>query len=338
MKKIGTFLKNTIAEEYKFIIILLAFYIILQIPVNYYIITGGGTSDVASRIQVEEGYSSKGSFNISFVTELQRANVFSYLLSYVIPGWDRESAEIYKYSSNESLKDIEFRSDLDLKTANGTATYWAYTLAQKEVSEISSKIFVITSYEEYPNPLKVGDQILSIDDHSYETVDEYKDYLQTKSVEDTITVKVLRNQKEKILETSLYQYEDYLILGVSLQIVKEYETNPTVSIRFNDSESGPSGGLITTLEIYNQLVKKDITKGYRIAGTGTIEEDGSIGQIGGIEHKILGAADDHVDIFLSPDGENYEDAMAYKKEKNLKIKIVKVKTIQEAIEILENLS
>ena len=35
---------------------------------------------------------------------------------------------------------------------------------------------------------------------------------------------------------------------------------------------GPSAGLMFTLEIYNQLVEDDLTRGHEIAGTGTINE------------------------------------------------------------------
>ena len=40
-----------------------------------------------------------------------------------------------------------------------------------------------------------------------------------------------------------------------------------------------------TLEIYNQLVDEDLTRGHEIAGTGTINEKGEIGPIGGIQQK-----------------------------------------------------
>ena len=93
-------------------------------------------------------------------------------------------------------------------------------------------------------------------------------------------------------------------------------------------------GLITTLEIYNRLIKKDITKGLKIAGTGTIEEDGSIGEIGGVKYKILGAAKDKADIFIVPEG-NYKEAKQYIKDKKIKIKLIKVSTIKETIEKLE---
>ena len=50
---------------------------------------------------------------------------------------------------------------------------------------------------------------------------------------------------------------------------------------------GPSAGLMFTLEIYNQLVEDDLTRGHEIAGTGTINEKGEVGPIGGIQQKWL---------------------------------------------------
>ena len=135
MKKIFSYIVNTIIDEYKFIIALLLLFIIFEIPVNYYIVIGGGTSDVSSRIKVEDKFNSNGSFNISYVEEL-KGTVLTYLLSYIIPSWERESADDYKYNEKESIDDIEFRSDLDLLYSNGNATYWAYNLADKEIKKI----------------------------------------------------------------------------------------------------------------------------------------------------------------------------------------------------------
>ena len=336
MKKFIEVLKDTLKEEYKFIIVLIIIYCISQIPLNYYIVVGGGTSDVSSRIKVTDKYESKGSFNISYVTEL-KGTLITYGLSYIIPTWEREDANNYKYNTDESIKDIEFRSDLDLTDANEKAKYWAYTLADKEIKEKSSKLYIITVLEGFDTALKVQDQVLSMDGNSYEDFREYQKYLQTKNENDVIEVKVLRNNKEKVVKTKLYKYKDRLMLGVGLQNVKEYNTNPKVDIKFKRSESGPSGGLITTLEIYNQLTEKDLTHGYKIAGTGTIEADGTIGEIGGIEHKILGAVDDDSDYFLAPAGDNYKDAVKYQKNKKLKIKIIKVENIEDAIAKLEKL-
>ena len=336
-KKLLHEIKEVIKEEYKFIITLLLIYIILNIPLNYYITVGGGISDVSSRIHVTDSYKSKGSFNISYVTQLN-GNVITYLLSYVIPSWERESTSNYKYTTEESLEDINFRGDLDLRTANGTATYWAYTLANKSLKEITSKMYVIVVFnDEYETNLKVQDEIVSIDGKTYESLNEYKKLIQSKKAGDTIEVKVIRNNQAMTLDVPLYDSEGITVLGVGLQYVKEYDTDPPVNIKFKSSESGPSGGLITALEIYNQLTKDDITNGYKIAGTGTLEPDGTIGPIGGIKYKIIGAEADKADYFLAPAGENYEEAKKYIKDNNYKIKLIEVKTIEDAIKKLEGL-
>ncbi len=335
MKKLARNTIELIKEEYKFLLFLILLYFILQVPLNYYIITGGGTSDISSRIEVKDAYKSKGSLNISYVTELP-GTVMTYLLSYIIPTWERENANLYKYSKEESTADISFRNDLDLKTASSQATYWAYTLANKELIKTNSDLYVITIFEGYNTPLKVGDKIKSMDNYSYETIEEYRNYIQTKKENEEVTIKIERDNKTKEIKSKIYSYKDHLILGVGLQFLNEYKTDPKVKINFKARESGPSGGLITTLEIYNQLTKKDITKGLRIAGTGTIEENGTIGEIGGIEHKILGAENDNIDIFLVPSGNNYKTAKKYKKQKKLKMKLIEVKTIQDALIKLEN--
>ena len=336
LKKLVTEIKNTIIEEYKFIICLIVLYIIFQIPLNYYIVVGGGISDVSSRIKVENKYKSKGSFNISYVSEL-KGTILTYALSYVIPNWERENADAYKYTKEESIDDIEFRSDLDLISANEKSKYWAYTLANKPVKEVSSKLYVITITDEFETKLKVQDQILSIDGNEFTTIKECQDYLKTKTEDDEVVIKVIRNKKEKEIRTKLHKYKDRLLLGIGLQIVTKYKTDPQVKIKFKRIESGPSGALISTLEMYNQLTKKDLTKGYKIAGTGTIEEDGTIGEIGGVTHKLLGAYQDKADVFLVPAGDNYKEALKYKKKKNLKIKLIEVKNIKSSINKLEKL-
>ena len=90
------------------------------------------------------------------------------------------------------------------------------------------------------------------------------------------------------------------------------------------------------LDIYNKITKKDLTKGFKIAGTGEIDKDGNIGTIGGVKYKLLGAEKSNADIFLVPKGENYKTCLKVKKEKNLKIKVVSVSTLKEAISVLEN--
>ena len=135
IKKFFKELKESIIEDYVFIIVCLLTVIIFNIPVNYYIITGGGIEDVGEKIAIKDSYNSRGSYNMCYVSEI-RGRVGPYLLSYVIPSWDREKVSDYTYNDKETIKDVEFRDKLDLKVANSNALYWAYTLAGLETKMI----------------------------------------------------------------------------------------------------------------------------------------------------------------------------------------------------------
>ena len=58
----------------------------------------------------------------------------------------------------------------------------------------------------------------------------------------------------------------------------------------------------TALLIYDYLTEEDITKGRTIVGTGTIDENGNVGSIGGVKYKLKGAVKNKAEIFLVPNG------------------------------------
>lgn len=106
-----------------------------------------------------------------------------------------------------------------------------------------------------------------------------------------------------------------------------------------------------TLEIYNQLVDEDLTKGYNVAGTGEMLLDGTVGRIGGAAFKVVAAANDDMDIFFVPDDltdeqrkehpqlqSNYEEAVEAAKSLDTDMDIVPVKTVQDALDYLSDLS
>lgn len=334
MKRLFDFFKT----EYKFILFLIFLLIISLYPLNYYIVLGGGIKDIGNRVEVENAYKEKGTFNISYLSETQATPV-TYLLSYVIPSWDLEKISDYKYNDEETVEDLDKRDKLELDSASNNAIYYAYTLANKEIKEISSKFIVLGTFNDYPNDFKVRDELISINDITFDNTYKYKEYISNCNVGDIVNVKIVRNKKDMIIKAKVYEEvnnSSNKILGIYLNNIKKYKTNPKVDISFASNEAGPSGGLITALSIYNKLVKEDITHGLTIAGTGTMEADGSIGSIGGIEYKLKGASK-KADVFLVPEGENYKDALKLKKEKNYKIKIISVSSLEDAINKLEEL-
>jgi len=96
---------------------------------------------------------------------------------------------------------------------------------------------------------------------------------------------------------------------------------------------GPSAGLMFTLEIMDELSADDLTGGHRIAGTGTIDQDGVVGSIGGVRQKVYGAIDAGADFVLVPSN-NYDDALTAAGDD---IEVVAVGTIDDALSFLETL-
>ena len=324
-----------IKDEWKFLLFCVVFTSVLLFPVDYYITTGGGIINIKNRVLIDNSYDSGGSLNLSYVSQL-KGDVLTYGLSYIMPNWEREKYSDYKIDDNDELDDIEFRNKLDLEYSNSNATYWGFKLAGENIELKSNKIYIIYVFKDYNSVFKVGDELLSIDNNHFNSVLESREYLNSLNEGDSVLVKVLRNNKEKTLTAKVYSDGDVNILGVSLITINKYKTDRKIKFKFKGNESGPSGGLMTTLDIYNKLTKKDITNGLKVAGTGTIEMDGTVGEIGGVKYKVLGAARKKVDIFLVPKA-NYKECIKTVKDNKLNIKVISVSNIKDAIEKLSKL-
>ena len=83
IKKFFKELAEFIKEEKFFILGLTLFFIIFIFPVDYYIITGGGTKEIGKRVIIDKAYNSKGSLNMCYVSEI-KGTLGYYLLSYLI--------------------------------------------------------------------------------------------------------------------------------------------------------------------------------------------------------------------------------------------------------------
>jgi PDZ domain-containing protein len=96
-----------------------------------------------------------------------------------------------------------------------------------------------------------------------------------------------------------------------------------------ENTGGPSGGLVFTLGLIDLLTPVDILQGRKVAGTGTISEDGSIGAIGGVTEKILGAKKAGAQIlFIS------RENCAELPSKVAGISVVAISRIDQAVEYL----
>jgi Lon-like protease len=101
---------------------------------------------------------------------------------------------------------------------------------------------------------------------------------------------------------------------------------------------GPSAGLMFALSIVELLGEDDLTGGAVVAGTGTVARDGSIGPVGGVRQKLLGATvgggDGSAEVFLVPRG-NLDDTRGAPVAND--VTVVPVDTLDQALKVLEDL-
>ena len=106
-----------------------------------------------------------------------------------------------------------------------------------------------------------------------------------------------------------------------------------VSLRLADV-GGPSGGTMFALGIYDTLTPGSLTGGQMIAGTGTIDESGKVGPIGGIRQKLYGAQRAGAAWFLAP-AENCSEVVGHVPGG---IQVVSIKTFSDALTAVKQIA
>lgn len=295
---------------------------------NYIIYSPGGINSVKNYYEIDGENKINGSINLTYVSSV-RPNLIYYFYA-KLRGYEIEKIDdlVYEdYKTEEYVNNLLYISSID------NAIYNAYTMAKKDIEIDNQRFFVHYNINEN-SPLKPGDQILEVNG---EKIEEYFDVnrIVNSTKEDKIKVKFIHEGKEYEDDVTVLTSEDNRFLGVVLIDIFGYKTDPKIDFYIAGDISGPSGGSMMALSIYCSLIDKDIIKGRTIAGTGTINRNGYIDPIGGVDFKIKSAVKKKVDIFFVPAAINYDEIM--KLDINLRnTKVVPVNTFKEIIDYLEN--
>lgn len=323
-----------VKTEWKFLIFLGILYLGLSYEFPYVIYTPGGAINMSDRVSGEDLYDEDGSLSMTYVSMVKGSAPF-LLLSKIIPNWDIVSTDRITYDDAD-LKETVAIDKIYMQEAISNAEYVAYTHAGIDFRETLIHNLVTYVSKDAKTSLKYGDEIISIDGVKYTTLKDFQDYISSKSPGEIVKIDYERDGEEKTDEIELIDIDGVAKVGISIASVSDYETEYSIEVKTKASESGPSGGFITALAIYNRLIPEDITKGKKIMGTGTIEKDGTVGEIGGVKYKLLGAYEEGADIFICPE-ENYDEAIKVKNKEEMDIIILSARTFEEGIEKLKNL-
>jgi PDZ domain-containing protein len=122
------------------------------------------------------------------------------------------------------------------------------------------------------------------------------------------------------------------MIGVIVSQAADIELPFRVKID-TDNVGGPSAGLAFALDLLEEL-GRDVDRGNRIAVTGALELDGTVGEVGGLKQKTIGVERAGIKVFLVPAGDNAAEARRYADG----VRIVPVTSFQQALRTLATLA
>jgi PDZ domain-containing protein len=180
--------------------------------------------------------------------------------------------------------------------------------------------------------LQAGDVITSVDGKPVTSRQKLLDLTRSRPVGSTLAIGYTRGGAAGTTTITTVKAEDGKtpIIGIT---AGQQQPNPLeITISLSDV-GGPSAGLMFSLGIIDKVKPEDLTGGLRIAGTGSIDDEGNVGAIGGIQQKMLAARRDGATIFLVPEP-NCAEAAANAVPG---LRLVKVSTLSGALDALQTL-
>lgn len=176
----------------------------------------------------------------------------------------------------------------------------AAAVAQRALGkDVKVEVYVASVVADGPSKgiVEKGDVILSVDGQPTDSSAQVRSAVVGHRAGEAVELDVRRGGVEKTVRVVTREDEGRAVIGIAMGT--RYQLPIPVTIHAG-AVGGPSAGMMFTLAIYDLLTQGQLTGGAAIAGTGTMADDGSVGPIGGVRQKMIGAKDGGADWFLAP--------------------------------------
>ena len=281
-------------------------------------------------------YPTKGTLDFTTVSVTRaesRVSLWDALLAYrsedtaVVP-------RSFIYREGESAKDAKAAGQAQLASSKDSSRVAALRAAGYTVPEVATIDTVSPKGAAHGN-LRKGDVIREVDGRRTPTAKSVVAAVARVHPGEAVTIGFTRDgaTKSATMVTRPDAKNPKLPrIGVTLRAKFDFPVKIVNNV--GDQVGGPSAGTMFALAIYDRLTPGPLTGGAKVAGTGEIAPDGTVGPIGGVRQKIAGAAKDGAKIFLVPaancaeatDGDSHG------------MRLVKISTLKSAIGALESLA
>jgi PDZ domain-containing protein len=304
-------------------------------PTDSYIFLPNEAHPVAPLVKVQGGNDPKDGGGIFFVDVLVRkATVFERIWSGAEEGATLVPAsDVRPPGVSESERRREELAEMR-RSQDVAAAVALRELGHKVVAKpVGARIEVVAGDGPADGKLQPGDVIVTADGKPVTAPSDLRRAIRDRGIGKPVTLRVRRDTKILTLVIRpIRGPEGTPIIGVIVSQAANIKLPLDVEID-TGGVGGPSAGLAFALDVMEEL-GRDVDHGRRIAVTGAIELDGTVGAIGGVKQKTIGVMRSHIKVFIVPAGDNAREARRYAEG----IRIVPVRTFQQALRVLATLS
>lgn len=318
-------------------VLLVAVVVSSWVNLPYYALAPGAAREVDTLIQAKdtELFKSRGEVLLTTIS-LYQVNPLQ-----AVEGWLRPDVEIVPQEEilPPEVSDQEYQQyNFDvMDSSKQTAIVVALRRLGHEVREHGEGALVERVLPQFPaqGRLRQGDVIKAVNGAPVTLVQEATARIGQHRAGDVLTLDVAQPDGSEARQVQVPLAADpeqggKPVLGVVLRTFKrDFDVPFDVDIK-SDGIGGPSAGLAFTLGIIEALTPGDLTGGRKVAVTGTIEIDGRVGDVGGVEQKTSAVKAAGAEVFLVPANE-YEIA---RRRAGNGLNVIKVTTLQEALDAL----
>jgi PDZ domain-containing protein len=250
-----------------------------------------------------------------------RVTVWDLLNAAIRPSEDVVDEELY-FPKGVTDKQVEEESTAEMIDSQQEAVAVALKAVGQKVVE---HVVVAQIAKDAPSAslLKAGDEIVSVDGKAVTDSAGVRDGVGAHKPGETVALGLVRDGKRVKVVAKTREANGRATVGVFLGIRFEFP----IDVKINAGDvGGPSAGTMFSLAVYDTLTPGPLTGGQQIAGTGTIDAKGTVGPIGGIRQKLVGAHDGGAQWFLAP-ADNCDEVVGHVPDG---LRVVRIATFDEA--------
>ncbi|HEX4473323.1 MAG TPA: PDZ domain-containing protein [Nocardioides sp.] len=277
-------------------------------------------------VQGHPTYRDSGELRMTTVSVTQR-NADLDLLT-LMQRWFSTTDGIYpfvvQYGSSGSQQNDAHEGQVEMKTSQHAAVAAALTELGYHVTFL--RIAGVDKGMPAEGKLQVGDVVRRIGTTKVTATTDVGTLIAAVPTGGSVPITVLRQGSPVTVRVTPTTKNGTRLVGVTLG-VGLHPFPFKVKVNIDKTIGGPSAGLMFALSIYDTLTPGSLTSGGTVAGTGTINALGQVGEIGGIQQKIAGADHDGAQLFLVPPA-NCPDAMT---SHHGSMRLARAATLKEAI-------